>query len=327
MFLHDCVIIPDFGGFVTNYAPAKINAIQHTLTPPSKKLAFNKKLQNNDGLLATYISNQENISYTEALKQVQAAVDIFNTILNDGKRLTIQLVGELFYDAEKNLQFEADERTNFLLDSFGMIAVQSPAIKREDIQKRLEKQFKDRPSIASPARKKFPWKVLIPVPFVALAIVGSVYFNVFSTLNISANSLNPFASAKVEVPVVKPVLAAPEQVEIPVAVTEATPVVVQPAPVVEAAPEAAIAEAASAPVNVATDYSYYVVAGCFREEANANNMLRQLQEKGFSAMIKGRNAGGLIVVCYGAYTSREEATGALAKAQSESDKNAWLLSN
>ena len=48
LYNHDCVIVPEFGGFVTNYASAKIHPVQHTFTPPSKNIVFNKNLKNND---------------------------------------------------------------------------------------------------------------------------------------------------------------------------------------------------------------------------------------------------------------------------------------
>ena len=35
LFLHDCVIIPEFGGFVGNNKSATLNAISGTIYPPS----------------------------------------------------------------------------------------------------------------------------------------------------------------------------------------------------------------------------------------------------------------------------------------------------
>ena len=57
LYSYDCVVIPDFGGFVANYASAKVQAVQHKITPPSKKISFNKNLRTNDGLLNNYIAD------------------------------------------------------------------------------------------------------------------------------------------------------------------------------------------------------------------------------------------------------------------------------
>ena len=56
---HDCVIIPDFGGFIGNYASARINPVNHRIDPPFRKITFNKLLVHNDGLLAAYIAKKE----------------------------------------------------------------------------------------------------------------------------------------------------------------------------------------------------------------------------------------------------------------------------
>ena len=42
LFLHDCVIVPEFGGFVGNKKSAYINPISGIIYSPSKQLLFNK---------------------------------------------------------------------------------------------------------------------------------------------------------------------------------------------------------------------------------------------------------------------------------------------
>ncbi|MBA3284223.1 MAG: SPOR domain-containing protein, partial [Nitrosopumilus sp.] len=49
LYHHDCVIVPGFGGFVTNSQPARIHPVQHQFYPPSKSLGFNIHLRRNDG--------------------------------------------------------------------------------------------------------------------------------------------------------------------------------------------------------------------------------------------------------------------------------------
>ena len=40
LFLHDCIILPEFGGFVGNPQSAKLNKITGVLTPPSKQINY-----------------------------------------------------------------------------------------------------------------------------------------------------------------------------------------------------------------------------------------------------------------------------------------------
>ena len=60
LFLHDCVVLPEFGGFVGNNQSAKLNTITGELLPPSKQLLFNNvrkfyKKGSNTGLDFAYL--------------------------------------------------------------------------------------------------------------------------------------------------------------------------------------------------------------------------------------------------------------------------------
>ena len=66
LYLHDCVIIPNFGGFVGNKKSAVLNKNTHTVLPPSKEILFNKNLKVNDGLLISHLANKEKISNDQA---------------------------------------------------------------------------------------------------------------------------------------------------------------------------------------------------------------------------------------------------------------------
>ena len=70
LYRYECVIVPGFGGFITNEISASVNHYTHTFHPPMKQISFNSNLQNNDGLLANYISSIENISFNEALNLI-----------------------------------------------------------------------------------------------------------------------------------------------------------------------------------------------------------------------------------------------------------------
>ena len=45
LFLHDCVIIPQFGGFVEIINQAVLNETTGIITPPSKEILFNLNLK------------------------------------------------------------------------------------------------------------------------------------------------------------------------------------------------------------------------------------------------------------------------------------------
>src|SRR5271170_2476410 len=87
LFEHDCVIVPDFGGFVCNYAPARIDPVKHLFEPPGKRILFNKGLTRNDGLLANHISSVSKLSYSEALDTIKKEVKHYKEELEEDRRL------------------------------------------------------------------------------------------------------------------------------------------------------------------------------------------------------------------------------------------------
>ena len=65
LFKHDCVIIPNLGGFVAQYKSAALDEVTGFFSPPSKQILFNINLKNNDGLLANEIAQRKQITYND----------------------------------------------------------------------------------------------------------------------------------------------------------------------------------------------------------------------------------------------------------------------
>ena len=93
---HDCVIVPAFGGFIANYAPASINAINDRFDPPFRKLSFNKFLIHNDGLLAAYVAKKEQEKYEQSVERVKDYALYLKKELRDHKRVSINKVGIIY---------------------------------------------------------------------------------------------------------------------------------------------------------------------------------------------------------------------------------------
>lgn len=120
---HNCVIVPTFGGFVTQRVGAQLDAANGTMTPPRKAILFNRQLINNDGLLIASFAHQNNVSYNEAQAAVSDAVMVWDNQLKHGQRISIDRVGFLYLDQERNLCFEQDRFYNLLMESYGLSAI------------------------------------------------------------------------------------------------------------------------------------------------------------------------------------------------------------
>ena len=164
---HDCVVLPDFGGLVTNYTSASIHPSQHLFQPPSKAIAFNSSLKTNDGLLAKAISEAEHISYDDALQRVKSFVRKVEESLTGKGSFKLDGVGNLFYDIEKKLQFKQEEGSNFLLSSYGLEHfISQPVLRPENLQ-HIEHQL---PNKKQPKQKRrTAWLIWIIVLLLALA--------------------------------------------------------------------------------------------------------------------------------------------------------------
>ena len=66
LLVHDCVIVPKFGGFVLQAVPAVQHMEEHTFRPLRKEIGFNMTLQHNDGLLPESYMQMYAVSYRQA---------------------------------------------------------------------------------------------------------------------------------------------------------------------------------------------------------------------------------------------------------------------
>lgn len=116
---HNCVIVPNFGGFIANYAPASINLASHVIYPPYKQVLFNLNLTKNDGLLANEVMTKEFLSYENSLQKIETNVSDWRKKLNLGERIELGEIGFL-YSQNDQIVFEQNRETNLLLEAYGL---------------------------------------------------------------------------------------------------------------------------------------------------------------------------------------------------------------
>lgn len=137
---NNCVVVPKFGGFIATQTSATIDYVSGKMLPPKKSILFNKQLTNNDGLLLSTYASKYNCSYEEASELIENQVKEWFESLNQGTRITIDKVGFIYLDNEKNVRFEQDRFFNLLLQSFGMTQVQfvpEEQVVKEEVKERI----------------------------------------------------------------------------------------------------------------------------------------------------------------------------------------------
>ena len=140
---NETVIIPGFGAFISTYKPAEIDNESAEIKPPSKEIAFNQKIRNNDGLFAGFIAEKEGISHFEALQKIETERENILYRLDKGEKITLEKIGELQYDDSHNIQFNPFEGENLLLDAYGLEIVSPLKETQEPPDEDSEVDFED----------------------------------------------------------------------------------------------------------------------------------------------------------------------------------------
>jgi len=70
---------------------------------------------------------------------------------------------------------------------------------------------------------------------------------------------------------------------------------------------------------------YYIIAGSFSKEQNAQKLVNQLTEKGFSAIVADTSKNGMYRVAYAYFSSKADAKQQLLAIRQEENADAWLL--
>jgi hypothetical protein len=168
LYLHDCVIVPKFGGFVGNYCPAFLSDEQNLFCPPNKEIGFNKILSYNDGLLANFISRRESIKYEQAVEQINQFVKDLQSKLLQGNTIEFGDIGFFKRDVGGNLFFTPKEESTFLPDALGLTSFRFFPLEQKRITK-IEFQDDVLPTIKKPSIRNW-----------AAAAVFAAFF-IFST--------------------------------------------------------------------------------------------------------------------------------------------------
>lgn len=327
LYRNDCVIIPNFGGFITNKISASLDSNTQMLYPPTKQITFNALLTNNDGLLANYIASVENISFEQANEKIANLVASWQTELENGA-INIASIGNLCLNEERQLIFEPNVELNLLTESFGLYKTKSLKIKRFDVQID-EEQLVDIRNIEieeTTEEKEIEEELVVDVEqdrtkkgkviplFVKPAAVASVLlalgFIGYSAMN-KRKQDEIFAKKQQDI-----------QQKIEQKIQQATFVIETPLPTITLNLEKEEKE------EVITEKKYVIVAGAFRLRENADKKLRKLKANGFkNAFIIGENKWGLTEVAYTATTDKNEAINQLRNLKKTVSKEAWLLVN
>ena len=207
LYDYDCVIVPQLGGFVTNYRPAVADLKAGIGHPPGKDIRFNKNLTKSDGLLERALADGAKISFEDAGIALKDITEKYWSKLNGGAKVQFKRIGVLYIDDHKNLRFEPAADQNYLKASFGLDSFMLPPVTTvipEPISGKkptpvipIERAEPD--AIRFKSNKSIYWVAAATIlPFVAMSLYLGVSTNFKSPTEITFAELIPFNMKSVE---------------------------------------------------------------------------------------------------------------------------------
>lgn len=295
LYRYECVVLPGFGAFLSQKQSAYIDENSNEFYPPKKVISFNRQLIKNDGLLANYISEVENVKYPTANNMIQEFVyDLENSLQNDSKA-ELANIGNFYLDAEDKLQFEPYENVNFLAQSFGLASYNAMPLNREVYKQQAQELEEKAPLLFTPERRASSILKYAAIGIIALGISSFAGLNIYSS-QVSKHNIAEQQEAESQLQ---------EQIQ------QATFVIDNPLPAVTFEVEK-------------QSGNYHVIAGAFRVEENAQSKVDELKAAGHKARLLGVNKYGLHQVVYSSHQTRREAINKLYEVK-RSNEGAWLL--
>jgi hypothetical protein len=326
--LHDCVIIPDLGGFIANYRPAEIDMAGNKFFPPKKEIIFSSKLNRNDGLLVNHISDSEGLGYLEARKMVSEFTDEAWSKLENDETLEFPKIGSLRFDKNEKLIFEPAIHENLLLDAYGMEAFHFPELTRHDTIP-VKTVFRDKESVRPVFSSRKVKRLLIAIPIlIAIALIPVARL----TLK-DGNLMKPQTSATTSLPLTEAPKSIIPEVSQP-AVSEAnietkTETNSNVKESTETVSDKTSTDEVKAPLPATTTDQakgkYRVIGGCFRNRDNADKLFALMVSKGYQPEIKPLKSGAFMVTIQ-SYSDRNEALQTLDSLQkAEPEAGYWMM--
>ncbi len=102
---NDCVILPEFGGFITHHTAASWNEQEELFMPPVRTLGFNPQLKLNDGLLVQSYMATYDTNFPDANQKVKLAVEKLSNQLYTNGKVELTNVGEIRYTIRRTYEF------------------------------------------------------------------------------------------------------------------------------------------------------------------------------------------------------------------------------
>ena len=315
---HECVIVPEFGAFISKETPATLDYVNHVLTPPSKEVAFNGQLLTDDGLLIGYLAKKQGVSMTEAAKMVHDFSMRSLAVIEASGVMRLDGLGVLSRVTDRDYVFQLDENMNLLGDAFGLTTFKAQPIYRRETYKQIAEQIAtEQKKVEQPHhvnRYNYKWfraaaySMMIAMVLVLLGWGADKSDSKFASWNpLFYSSPNEFIvkhlSGKTDAANIE--FFAPLELNLPLFKTEVNYLQPRDFEIVKC---------------------YYIIGASVKSESSAQKCVKKFQKLGFEdAFALPMNDQGNVRVAYELVNGKDAALKRLEIIKKEYNEAAWLL--
>ena len=294
LYTNDCVTVPGFGSFIVNKFSSVYDEKKGKFYPPSRRVSFNPKIKNNDGLLANFISNEDGIDFSVAVKNIHNEVINWKKKLNK-EPLVLNNIGELSYNSDENIVFSPDLDSNHFLGSFGLPSIyykKQPDLVSTYNESTLKK-YNDLKVNSSNSRVPD----FVKYAAALVIIISTTFFlsKEYEEYNIQNQLILEQENRQKTIQRVESAVF--DFGSIPAIELE---IKVQP-------------------------NKFHIIAGAFGVKSNADKLYNNLLSKGYNPTKLPLNDKGLIPISFDNFSNRKEAVIALRQLQMSENKDAWIF--
>lgn len=320
---HECVIVPQFGGFVTQVQSAYTTDSENLFMPPAHTVGFNDKLLGNDGILVHSYMEVYGLQESEAKRLLQSDIlDMREQLLHQGS-YDLGRLGVLKQDEDGEIHFTPNSGWT-APDFFGLDALDFPRL-----EEKATVQYAPAPSPSSSAPKSsenITLSINRRMLHTALSVAAAIllFFMVSTPVNNNVWNKN---QALISQDILASALTLMPRMEMssPVQANDSTGSKLQTMP---SGPETGASKtslSSSSSDASETSEEFAVVIASAIPEDNARDYVTHLHDKGFTDACIYRH-GTMIRVLFRGFASETEALKKMRALQSSPEfQAAWIL--
>lgn len=182
---NDCVIVPDFGGFVAHYNPATYIEEENLFFPPTRTIGFNPQLKMNDGLLVQSYMAAYGTNFPDATRMVNKVVQNLVACLHENGKVELPNIGEISYTIHGTCSFLPYDNRITTPDLYGLDSFETKplaALHKAEVRNHLPVPSVETRPLKRIRRSSYHWKLKRSYLSNAVAFIAVIaLFFMFST--------------------------------------------------------------------------------------------------------------------------------------------------